>query len=480
MSEYDLIVIGAGAVGENVADRATQGGLRVVIVEQELVGGSCSYWACIPSKVLLRSSAAVNAARRVPGAAAAATGELDLPAVFARRNWWTGDWADDGQVDWLKSAGIDLVRGHARISGERAVTVTGSDGRVTELRATHAVAVCAGSAALLPDIEGLRDSAPWTSRDATSAQSAPKSLAIIGGGVVAAELATAFAEFGTRVTILAGSGLLERMEPFAGELVADALREKGVDIKLGASATRVQRGKDGVTVQWEGKSGDGTSGDAGSVTAEQLLVATGRVPRTDDLGLESIGLQPGDWLSTDDSLRVHGFDWLYAAGDITHRALLTHQGKYQARAAGDAIAARARGEQLDLERWGRHVASADHAAIPQVTFTDPEVASVGLTAQQAKDADYAVRVVDYDLGTIQGAQILADGYTGHARMVVDTEREVLLGVTFVGQDVGELLHAATIAIVGEVTIDRLWHAVPSFPTMSEIWLRLLETWRDEA
>ncbi|WP_167046419.1 NAD(P)/FAD-dependent oxidoreductase [Salinibacterium sp. ZJ454] len=470
MSEYDLIVIGAGAVGENVADRASQGGLRVVIVEQELVGGSCSYWACIPSKVLLRSPAAVNAAKRVPGAAAAVGGELDVPAVFARRNWWTGDWNDDGQVEWLQSAGIDLVRGHARISGERVVTVTGADGSVTELRATHAVAVCAGSAALLPDIDGLPDAAPWTSRDATSVQTAPTSLAIIGGGVVGVELATAFAAFGTRVTILAGSALLDRFEPFAGELVADALRDRGVDVRLDATATRVRRDQHGVTIDWDG----------GSVTAAELLVATGRVPRTDDLGLESIDLAPGDWLSTDDSLRVHGFDWLYAAGDITHRALLTHQGKYQARAAGDAIAARARGEQLDLERWGRHVASADHTAIPQVTFTDPEVASVGLTAQQAKDADYPVRVVDYDLGAIQGAQILADGYAGRARMVVDTDREVLLGVTFVGQDVGELLHAATIAIVGEVSIDRLWHAVPSFPTMSEIWLRLLETWRDEA
>ncbi|WP_166870372.1 NAD(P)/FAD-dependent oxidoreductase [Salinibacterium sp. ZJ450] len=470
MSEYDLIVIGAGAVGENVADRASQGGLRVVIVEQELVGGSCSYWACIPSKVLLRSPAAVNAAKRVPGAAAAVGGELDVPAVFARRNWWTGDWNDASQVEWLQSAGIDLVRGHARISGERAVTVTGADGSVTELRATHAVAVCAGSAALLPDIDGLPDAAPWTSRDATSVQTAPTSLAIIGGGVVAVELATAFAAFGTRVTILAGSALLDRFEPFAGELVADALRDRGVDVRLDATATRVRRDQHGVTIDWDG----------GSVTAAELLVATGRVPRTDDLGLESIDLAPGDWLSTDDSLRVHGFDWLYAAGDITHRALLTHQGKYQARAAGDAIAARARGEQLDLERWGRHVASADHTAIAQVTFTDPEVASVGLTAQQAKDADYPVRVVDYDLGAIQGAQILADGYAGRARMVVDTDREVLLGVTFVGQDVGELLHAATIAIVGEVSIDRLWHAVPSFPTMSEIWLRLLETWRDEA
>ncbi|WP_157155524.1 NAD(P)/FAD-dependent oxidoreductase [Diaminobutyricimonas sp. LJ205] len=468
MTDYDLIVIGAGAVGENVADRATQGGLSVVIIEQDLVGGSCSYWACVPSKVLLRSGAALTAARRVPGARESLSNGVDTAAVFKRRNWFTGDWNDDGQADWLKSAGIDLLRGQARITGEREVTVDTGDGSQV-LTARHAVAVCTGSASLLPDVPGLADARPWTSSDATSVQEAPESLAIIGGGVVAAELATAFASFGTKVSVISRGGLLARMEPFAGDAVATALRDAGADVHLNTTPTRVSRNGGGVTVHWDG----------GEVTAKELLVATGRVPRTGGLGLESVGLTDGDWLSCDDTLRVQGVDWLYAAGDVTHRALLTHQGKYQARVAGDAIAARATGRSLDVAPWGAHAATADHEAVPQVTFTEPEVASVGLTEAAARKAGYTVRVVDYDIGKVQGAMLLAKDYAGQARLVVDTDRQVLLGATFVGQDVGELLHAATIAVVGEVPIERLWHAVPAYPTVSEIWLRLLETWRDE-
>ncbi len=212
------------------------------------------------------------------------------------------------------------------------------------------------------------------------------------------------------------------------------------------------------------------------LTAEEVLVATGRVPRTLDLGFENIGLTPGDWLDVDDTLLVKGFDWLYACGDVNHRALLTHQGKYQARAAGDVIVARALGKPVSDRKWGTHVATADHEVVPQVTFSDPEVASVGLTADAAKRAGYDIRVVDYNLGWVAGASLQADDYDGQARMIVDEKRKVILGVTFVGQDVSELIHAATTAIVGEVPIDRLWHAVPAYPTMNEIWLRLLETY----
>jgi dihydrolipoamide dehydrogenase len=212
------------------------------------------------------------------------------------------------------------------------------------------------------------------------------------------------------------------------------------------------------------------------ITAEEVLVATGRTPRTRDIGLDAIGLTPGDWIETDDTMLVPGFDWLYAVGDVTHRALLTHQCKYQARAAGDVIAARAAGAPVSDAPWGIHVATADHEAVPQVTFTDPEVASVGLTAQAARKAGYEIRTVDYEIGQVAGASLHADGYTGTARMVVDEKRKVVLGVTFVGPDVSELLQAATIAIVGEVPLDRLWHAVPAYPTVNEIWLRLLETY----
>ncbi|MBD3940141.1 NAD(P)/FAD-dependent oxidoreductase [Microbacterium sp. NEAU-LLC] len=466
--EYDLIVIGAGPVGENIADRAVQGGLSAVIVESELVGGECSYWACIPSKAMLRPAAALRAARDVTGASAAVTGELDRAAVLARRDEFVHHWDDTSQVTWLQGAGIDLVRGHGRLSGEREVTVIGSDGAETVLSARHAVAVSTGSAALLPDIPGLRDVRPWTSREATGMREVPASLAILGGGVVGSEMATLFTALGVPVTVIARSGLLRGVEPFAGEAVAKALADAGADLRTGVEVERAERAADGQVVL---ALSDGTE-----VRAAEVLVATGRVPRTADLGLEVAGLTPGSWLDVDDTLRVRGVDWLYAVGDVNHRALLTHQGKYQARAAGDVIAARARGGAVDDGAWGAHAATADHSAVPQVVFTDPEVAAVGHTEASAKKAGLDVRVLDYDLSWVAGASEVADHYTGQARAIVDERRRVLVGATFVGQDVGELLHSATIAIVGEVPLERLWHAVPSYPTISEVWLRWLEAY----
>jgi len=465
--EYDLIVIGAGPVGENVADRAVQAGLSAVIVESELVGGECSYWACMPSKALLRSGAALRAARDVDGAKQAVTGDLDIAAVLRRRDTMTSDWNDAGQVEWLQGAGIDLVRGHGRLTGEKTVRVTADDGTTTDLVARHAVAVCTGSAALLPDIPGLAGISPWTSREATAVQSIPASLAILGGGVVGAEMATAFASLGAEVTLIARSGLLGGTEPFAGELVAASLRERGVTVKTGTDATAARRDDDGRAVL---ELSDGTT-----ITADEVLVATGRVPRSSDLGLETVGLTAGEWITVDDTLRVPGSDWLYAVGDVNHRALLTHQGKYQARAAGDVIAARAKGDEVDDAPWGAHVATADHDAVPQVTFTDPEVASVGLTAAAAEERGLNAKVLDYDLAHVAGSSEQSDAYVGQARAVVDLDRGVLVGATFVGPDIAELLHSATIAIVGEVPVKRLWHAVPSYPTVSEVWLRLLET-----
>ena len=471
--EYDLIVIGAGVAGENVADYATKGGLRVVIVEAELVGGECSYWACMPSKALLRAGSVLRAARAVGGASGAVTGQVDPAAAFARRTEIIHDWDDASQVSWLESAGIDLVRGHARITGERTVAVESADGSVTELAATHAVAISTGSAALLPDIPGLSEVAPWTSRDATSATEAPDTLAVIGGGVVACEMATAYASFGTHVTmVVRGSTLLDGQEAFAGELVAESLEALGVSIRFDAEAVSAHRTDKNVVLDLR---------DGGKVVAEQVLVAIGRVPRTGGLGLDSVGLSDGDWLTVDDTMRVVGQDWLYAIGDVNHRALLTHQAKYQARAAGDVIAARAAGRAIDDEPWGRHVATADNAAVPQVTFTDPEVASVGLTAEAAEKSGRRVRVVDYDLSWTAGATVLADGYRGRARAVIDEERKIVVGATFVGQDVGEMIQAATIAVAGEVPLSRLWHAVPAYPTLSEVWLRFLEEYgRDES
>lgn len=475
--EFDVVVLGAGAVGENVADRARAAGLDVAIVEHELVGGECSYWACVPSKALLRSAAALRAARRVPGASGAVTGDLDVAAVLARRDYWVSDWDDHGATGWVESIGAELVRGHGRLDGERRVVVSQADGAEVVLVARHAVAVCTGSTPTVPDdLPGLAEARPWTSRDATSARTAPRRLAVIGGGVVAAEMASAYAGFGTEVTVLVRRGMLGNMEPFAGDAVVAGLRAAGANVRLGVSPERVERDGDGtVTITLEGGE---------TVVADEVLIATGRTPRTTGVGVESVGLEPGAWIEVDDTLAVTApsvaptdgaVPWLYAVGDVNHRALFTHQGKYQARAAGDAIAARALGRSVGDGRFGVHTATADHVAVPAIVFADPEVATVGSTAARAEESGIAVRVADVSFSSVSGAGILADGYDGRARLVIDDERGVIVGATFVGQDTAELLHAATIAIVGEVPVERLWHAVPGFPTLSEVWLRLLES-----
>ncbi|MDG9713591.1 dihydrolipoyl dehydrogenase family protein [Streptomyces sp. DH10] len=467
---YDVVVLGAGPVGENVADRTRAAGLTTAVVESELVGGECSYWACMPSKALLRPVIARADARRVPGLSQAVQGPLDASAVLAHRDYYTSNWKDDGQVGWLDSIGADLYRGHGRLTGPRTVTVTGPDGGERVLTARHAVAVCTGSRAALPGLPGLDEVRPWTSREATSAKNVPGRLIVVGGGVVATEMATVWQALGSKVTMLVrGKGLLARMEPFAGELVAEALTEAGADVRTGTSVESVTRENGSVVAVTD-------HGDR--VEADEILFATGRAPRTDDLGLETIGLGPGTWLDVDDSLRVTGHDWLYAVGDVNQRALLTHQGKYQARIAGAAIAARATGENLLAEPWGAHAATADHTAVPQVVFTDPEAAAVGLSLAEAEQAGHRVKAVDVDLSTVAGAGLYADGYKGRARMVVDLEDEILRGVTLVGPGVSELIHSATIAVAGQVPVGRLWHAVPSYPTISEVWLRLLEAYRD--
>ncbi|SHM18183.1 dihydrolipoyl dehydrogenase family protein [Actinacidiphila paucisporea] len=470
---YDVIVIGAGPVGENLADRARAAGLSTVVVESELVGGECSYWACMPSKALLRPALARADARRLPGLSRAVRGPLDTSAVLARRDEFTSHWKDDGQVGWLRSVDVDLVRGHGRLTGERQVAVTTPEGDTVRLAARHAVAVCTGTTAALPPMPGIADVNPWTSRDATSAKKAPRRLAVVGGGVVAVEMATAWQALGSQVTLLVrGGSLLDKIEPFAGEMVADALREAGVDLRFGANVASVER--DGA----HGEVRIGLEGGA-QVSCDEVLFAVGRAPHTGDIGLETVGLKPGGWLQVDDTCRVTGVEggWLYAAGDVNHRALLTHQGKYQGRIAGAVIGARAKGEPVDDAPWGAHVATADHAAVPQVVFTDPEVAAVGLSAAEAEQAGRRTKVVDYDLAQVAGASLYGDDYRGRARMVVDLDRDILLGVTFVGPGVGELLHSATVAVAGEVPVDRLWHAVPAYPTVSEVWLRLLEAYR---
>ncbi|MBB3676035.1 dihydrolipoyl dehydrogenase family protein [Modestobacter versicolor] len=466
---YDVVVLGAGSTGENVADIAVRGGLSAVLVESELVGGECSYWACMPSKTLLRGSEALAAARAVSGAAAAVTGEQDVAATLARRDGFTSHWDDASQVSWVEGAGIALVRGHGRLAGEKRVVVTRADGSELVLVARHAVAVCTGSRAALPPVDGLPDVQPWTPREATSAKEAPRRLLVLGGGYVGCEMATAWQQLGSAVTLLQhGQQLLPHLEPAAGQAVEASLRALGVDVQLGTGVTAARRDGDEVVLVCD--SGDEVRGD-------EVLVAAGREANSDDIGLDTVGLEPGGYLEVDESLQVPGVPWLYGVGDVNGRQLLTHMGKYQARQAGHAIVTRARGEQVDLADWSPSVATADRLATPSVVFTDPQVGAVGLTSAQAAEQGLPHRVVEYPIGDVAGASVFADGYTGTAIAVVDTEREVLLGVTFIGPGVAELLHSATIAVVGEVPISRLWHAVPSYPTISEVWLRLLETYR---
>jgi pyruvate/2-oxoglutarate dehydrogenase complex dihydrolipoamide dehydrogenase (E3) component len=459
---YDVVVIGGGPAGENAAWYASEHGLRVVLVEAELVGGECSYWACIPSKALLRPGEALAAAGRVPGAAPAVTGQVDVAATLRSRDGFISHLDDKYQVQWLDSEGIELVRGHGRLAGERTVEVATSEGTRRTLRAERAVVLATGSGSAVPPVHGLDTIAWWGNREVTTTDTIPERLLILGGGVVGAEMAQAVRRLGAReVTIVEmADRLLNAEEPFVGELLRDAFTDEDITVLTGVKATSAARDDAGqVTL---------TLADSRELEADELLVATGRRPHTADLGLDTVGLEPGAFIDVDDRLRatgVHG-DWLYAVGDVNGRALLTHQGKYQARVAADVIAGG------DITAW------ADHRAVPRVVFTDPQVAAVGATVAQARERGTDAESVTVDLGSVAAAALQGKGVTGRAQLVLDRQRRTVLGATFVGPGVAELVHAATIAIVAEVTVDQLWHAVPSFPTLSELWLRLLEAHRD--
>ncbi|MEO5983393.1 MAG: NAD(P)/FAD-dependent oxidoreductase [Pedococcus sp.] len=461
--EFDVVVIGAGPVGENAADRARKAGLTVAIVEKHLVGGECSFYACSPSKALLRPIHATRASQRVQGSDGA---HLDPQGVLDRRDAWINQLDDSGQVGWLENIGITLLRGEGVLTGAKSLEV---DGR--EVRARHAVILATGTAPAVPPIPGLREAKPWTNRDATTTRRIPERLAVLGGGVVACELAQVFQALGSAVTIVEQApGLLGRNEEFAGTAVKEALERDGVDVRTGSKAEKVSRlGPTGeVTLHLEG---------GATVVADELLVAVGRTPATRGLGVEAVGgeLTDAGYVSVTDRMEVKGLDdrapWLYAVGDVNGIALLTHMGKYQARACGDLVGARAAQREPDA---GRTTPWADDLGSPQVIFTDPEVAAAGLTEAQARERGLNIRVVDVPMDSAAGSGLHAEGYQGQARIVVDEDAGVIVGATFVGQDVAELIHPATVAIVAKVPLTTLWHAVPSFPTMSEIWLRLLE------
>ncbi len=453
-SGFDVVVLGAGPAGEVIAGRLAEHGKRVALVERRLIGGECSFYACMPSKALLRPAELLAEVRRVPGVTEAVTGQLDVPAILARRDEVIHDLDDAGQLPWVEDRGIALFRGEAVLEGERRVRV-GDEA----LTAKDAVVIAVGSGALFPPIPGLGEAHAWSNREITTAHEVPNRLIVLGGGVVGVEMAQAWRSLGSEVALVeALDRLIAREEDSASEQLHEALESDGIAVHLGAKATRVQRDGDAITVQLE---------SGVEVTGDRLLVAIGRKPLTEGLGLESVGLPGEGYIEVDDHLRVPGHPWLYAVGDVNGRALLTHAGKYQARIAADNI--------LGIEALAR----ADGARSPRVIFTRPQVAAVGLTVSGARAAGMNVKAFDVETGANAGASFYGRGAPGTSRFVVDVERETLVGVTLVGPEVADFLQAATIAVSAEVPLHRLAHAIAPFPTRSELWLKFLESYERE-
>lgn len=471
VSEFDVVVIGGGPGGASAAEYLIAEGLEVALVEERLIGGECHYWACNPTKSLLRPIEVLALAKAVPGVReAVGLGQLDVAAVFAKRDAIVDHLDDDGATAEMQQSGLTVIHAHGQLASPREVTVTHPDGREDTVRARQAVVLATGTRPTIPDVPGLAEARPWTNRDLATMTHVPPRTLIIGGGVVGVEFATILAGLGSKVTLLARGGtLLRNSETAASEMVTESLRRKGVDLRFHTHTSGVARpvadGAVSVTV------GDET------IEVDEVVVAAGRTVNTESLGLETVGLRAGEFVEVDDHLQAVGVDgsWLYAMGDTTGRALLSHLSQYHAVVVADIIAARARGRQLaDDELVAR-----DPHNLPQVVYTDPQVVEVGRTESQARADGFAVTTITARYPeAVPDLAIFRDGFDGWAKLVVDADTDTLLGATFVGPEFAELAQAATLAVVAKVPIETLRHVVAPHPSINQIWNPLLARPRD--